>query len=99
MRKENNDAEKNEAAGAVPSGAATDAEELTDVRIKEALRDSARRERVLFADETLVNEVIGRYLEELAAAASVPVVRGFSALRPVRKPRTLAEAKEIVDGG
>ncbi len=98
MRKENNDAEKNEAAGAVPSGAATGAEELTDERIKEALRDGARRERVLFADETLVNEVIGRYLEELAAA-SVPVVRGFSALRPVRKPRTLAEAKEIVDGG
>ncbi len=74
------------------------AEEISDDVLIAALNDPARRERLIFADEALVNEVIGRYLDELAGRASVPVVRGFAALSPLPRPTNLREAKRIVDG-
>ena len=53
---------------------------------------------MVFSNDALVNAVIERYLDELSGAKSVPVVRGLSALCPVAKPKTLGEAKKIVDG-
>lgn len=71
--------------------------DVTDTQVRAALRDAERRERLIFGDEALYNLIIERYLDELSGAASVPVVRGYSALRPVHKPKTLWEAKQIVD--
>lgn len=72
--------------------------EITDEQLRQAIADPVRRERLVFADEQLCNEVIARYLTELAATPAVPTLRGFAALSPLPKPRTLSEAKDIVDG-
>lgn len=71
--------------------------DVTDTQVRAVLQDAERRERLIFGDEALYNLIIERYLEELSGAVGVPVVRGYSALRPVRKPKTLLEAKQIVD--
>lgn len=70
----------------------------TDDDIARALRQKDVCERLVLCNEEIVNAVIGRYLEELCGSASVPVVRGFASLSPLRKPHTLQEAKDIVDG-
>lgn len=87
-------------------GAATDAQRVdegethvSEREIARALCDEGVRERLIYGNESLMNAVIGRYLDELAGGSSVPVVRGYASLRPVRKPKTLEEAKRIVDGG
>lgn len=64
-----------------------------------ALGDREVRERFIFGNEEICNEVIRRYLDELATPKSVPIVRGFSALSPLPRPRSLMEAKAIVDKG
>lgn len=66
--------------------------------LERALSDCEIKEKLIFGNEQLCNEVIGRYIEELSGGFSVPVVRGFSALSPLPKPKTLGEAKRIVDG-
>ncbi len=60
---------------------------------REQLRES------VFSDEELCNEVIERYLSELARSECVPVVKGYSALCALPKPKTLEDAKKLVDGG
>lgn len=65
---------------------------------RRVLRQDEARERLIFGDEALVNEVIARYLLELERAPAIPVVRGYCALSPVPKPKTLDDAKRIVDG-
>lgn len=65
--------------------------------IEEALKSGDAREKLIFANEEICNEVIVRYLEELSSAPKVPIVRGYSALSPLSKPRTLSDAKRIVD--
>lgn len=71
----------------------------TDEMWQRVLADKEWCEQNVFGNETLCNAVIARYLDELSGRASVPVVHGFAALHPVKKPRTLQEAKEIVDRG
>lgn len=50
------------------------------------------------ADENICNAVIEKYLGELESASHVPTVRGYSALSIIPKPKTLEDAKKIVDG-
>lgn len=84
---------------AVGAPAAIPAERISDEQIVRALGDEDVRERLIFGNLSLMNAVIERYLDELAGGKSVPVVRGYASLCPVRKPKTLEEAKRIVDGG
>ena len=65
--------------------------------LRKALQSDEMREKLVFCDQEICNEVISRYMEELERTAFVPSVRGFSALAPVSKPRTLSDAKRIVD--
>ena len=64
-----------------------------------ALSDTDVRERLIFGNEEICNEIISRYLDELSYPKSVPLVRGFSALSPLPRPKSLSEAKAIVDKG
>ena len=66
----------------------------------QSIEDALKREEVrqlIYENDEIVNEIIERYLRSLSCS-SVPVVRGLSALTPVPKPKTLDEAKAIVDG-
>ena len=72
-------------------------ENKTYAMLEKALADDEMKEKLIFGNERLVNEIIERYIDELSGF-SVPVVRGFSALSPLPKPKTLSEAKKIVDG-
>ena len=80
---------------------ACDAESRRDnyEELLRALSDSTVRERLIFGNEEICNEVIRRYLDELAQPKGVPLVRGFSALSPLPRPKSLSEAKAIVDKG
>lgn len=64
-----------------------------------ALSEEEVRERLIFGNEELCNEIIGRYLDELTYPRGVPLVRGFSAISPLPVPKSLDEAKAIVDKG
>lgn len=70
---------------------------ISDELLLRALDDEGLRERLIYTNESLCNAVIARYLDELSGSASVPVVRGFAALHPLPRPKTLQEAKRIVD--
>ncbi len=87
-----------ENSGVAESASEAQTFEPTDEQLAAALSDAGRRERLVFSNDELVNAVIERYLDELSGIKSVPVVRGLSALCPVAKPKTLGEAKKIVDG-
>ena len=67
--------------------------------LSRALRDRDVRERLIFGNEEICNEIITRYLDEMSAPRSVPLVRGFSAISPLPRPKSLDEAKAIVDKG
>ena len=72
----------------------------TKSEITQEIRNALNSEEVrqlIYENDEIVNEVIERYLRSLSGS-SVPVVRGLSALTPVPKPKTLSEAKAIVDG-
>ena len=90
--------QNSEISGEEQALTAAQAVEPTDEHLMAALSDEGRREKLVFSNDALVNAVIERYLDELSGAKSVPVVRGLSALCPVAKPKTLGEAKKIVDG-
>ena len=51
----------------------------------------------ILENEQVCNEVIARFLSELYEQKTAPVVRGKSALCPIPRPRSLEEAKKIVD--
>lgn len=87
----------NQAAGEENAGARNVADEaLTPEEIDALLRRPEVLDAV-FADERICNEVIARFLGELYEHRPAPVVRGRSALCPIPRPRTLQEAKRIVD--
>ena len=71
-------------------------EALTEKEVQALL---ARPEvaEAIFADEALCNEVIARFISELYAQKPAPTLRGKSALLPIPRPRSLEEAKKIVD--
>lgn len=75
-----------------------DRQTVSDEMLAAALSDTARCAPLVYADEALCNEIIERYLAELAGTPQVPSVRGYAALTPIPKPKTLAQAKRIVDG-
>ena len=91
-------AEMTEAAANADTTNIETREKASDEAVQRALSDPARRARLLTANEALFNDVIAAYLDELCGTAAVPVMRGFGALSPLPRPRTLEEAKKIVDG-
>lgn len=104
MNNQNNNGNLSENQGNPESGAIDNREEENTVTaakrdITQEIKNALGREEVrelIYGNDEIVNEVIERYLRSLSRG--VPVVRGLSALAPVRRPKTLSEAKAIVDG-
>lgn len=73
-------------------------ENLSDEQLFDKLKEGGNLEKIVLSDEQLCNAVVERYIDELACAPHVPVVRGYCALRVLPRPKTLEDAKRIVDG-
>ena len=73
-------------------------ENLSDEQLFYKLKEGGNLEKIVLSDEQLCNAVVERYIDELACAPHVPVVRGYCALRVSPRPKTLEDAKRIVDG-
>ncbi len=72
--------------------------ELTDEKVLEFLKKDGNFERIVLSDSEICNAVISVYLDELYGSEGVPVVRGYSALSVLPKPKNLSDAKKIIDG-
>ena len=73
-------------------------EALTNEEVQALLNRPEVLEAVL-SSEAICNEVIARFLSELYEQKPAPTLRGKSALCPIPRPRSLEEAKKIVDNG
>ena len=88
-------------ASEVPKAAPTrqleenNASEVSEEAIRAWLKREEVREKLVYADTALCDEIIARYLAELDGVSPVPVLRGYCAVRPVAKPRSLDEAGRI----
>lgn len=71
--------------------------DVTDEFLLKELKGERLLNMVL-ADERICNAVIAKYLDDISGAHSVPVIKGYSALSVLPKPKTLEDAKKIVDG-
>lgn len=64
------------------------------------IRDEEFREKYIYTDSEITETVIRRYLMRLKGIKNVPTLGshiGDSALSPIKKPKTLDEAKKLTD--